>query len=316
MKETGQILKREREQKKITLDQVAMATKIAMKTLVAIEEGDLDNLPQKAFLRGFVRSYARYLKLDEAVVLEKFQEEMGSTNPKVKEDDLSENQDSSTQGAKITEVGEGTALLSKILLLVGGIIIVVGIIMVTNKIREYEKESQVVLPPDLGESAPAAATTTTVQTTTTQLTKTTSPPPAVPPKASPRPTPVETATVNPKPTSTPKPAPTAVASATPSPTAAPKATPKPTPKPTPAKKAVTSPQTVEVQVLDAVTLEVEIDKQPVKRIKAGVDSFHSFKGKSSVKIKISNGGAVEIFHNGKTIEPGTLGEPLTLSFPK
>ncbi len=79
MKITGQILKENRERKNITLSEVSLSTKITIKTLVAIEDGNPDNLPPKTFLRGFVRSYAQYLGLDVEEILRTFQEEMGST---------------------------------------------------------------------------------------------------------------------------------------------------------------------------------------------------------------------------------------------
>ncbi len=79
MKITGQILKENRERKGVTLNEVSLSTKITIKTLVAIEEGDPINLPPKTFLRGFVRSYAIFLGVDTDEILRTFHEEMGST---------------------------------------------------------------------------------------------------------------------------------------------------------------------------------------------------------------------------------------------
>ena len=79
MKITGQILKENRERKGVTLNEVSLSTKITIKTLVAIEEGDPINLPPKTFLRGFVRSYAIFLGVDTEEILRTFAEEMGST---------------------------------------------------------------------------------------------------------------------------------------------------------------------------------------------------------------------------------------------
>jgi cytoskeleton protein RodZ len=79
MKITGQILKENRERKGVTLSEVSLSTKITIKTLVAIEEGDPVNLPPKTFLRGFVRSYAIFLGADAGEILRTFHEEMGST---------------------------------------------------------------------------------------------------------------------------------------------------------------------------------------------------------------------------------------------
>jgi cytoskeletal protein RodZ len=60
----GDGLKREREKKKITLDQVAGATKISVRMLRALEEEKFDQLPGGIFNKGFVRAYARHLGLD------------------------------------------------------------------------------------------------------------------------------------------------------------------------------------------------------------------------------------------------------------
>jgi cytoskeletal protein RodZ len=60
----GDGLKREREKKKITLDQVAVATKISVRMLRALEEEKFDQLPGGIFNKGFVRAYARHLGLD------------------------------------------------------------------------------------------------------------------------------------------------------------------------------------------------------------------------------------------------------------
>jgi cytoskeleton protein RodZ len=61
----GEKLKREREKRKITLDEVALATKIGTRMLRALEEERFDQLPGGVFNKGFVRAYARHLGLDE-----------------------------------------------------------------------------------------------------------------------------------------------------------------------------------------------------------------------------------------------------------
>jgi cytoskeleton protein RodZ len=61
----GETLKREREMRGVTLDEIAGATRIASRFLRAIENEEWDQLPGGVFNRGFVRSIARYLGLDE-----------------------------------------------------------------------------------------------------------------------------------------------------------------------------------------------------------------------------------------------------------
>jgi cytoskeleton protein RodZ len=61
----GPRLKREREQRKITLDEISLSTKIATRFLLAIEEEHFDQLPGGIFNKGFVRAYARSVGVDE-----------------------------------------------------------------------------------------------------------------------------------------------------------------------------------------------------------------------------------------------------------
>ncbi|MEO0335504.1 MAG: helix-turn-helix domain-containing protein, partial [Pseudomonadota bacterium] len=44
MKKTGEILKKEREKQEISLNEISMATKISVRMLKAVEEGNLDDL--------------------------------------------------------------------------------------------------------------------------------------------------------------------------------------------------------------------------------------------------------------------------------
>lgn len=61
----GEHLKREREMRGVSLEEVSSATRISTRFLVAIESGQWDQLPGGAFNRGFIRSTSRYLGLDE-----------------------------------------------------------------------------------------------------------------------------------------------------------------------------------------------------------------------------------------------------------
>lgn len=61
----GETLKRERESRAISLEEISSATKIATRSLRALEEEQFQQLPGGVFNRGFVRAYARYVGLDE-----------------------------------------------------------------------------------------------------------------------------------------------------------------------------------------------------------------------------------------------------------
>ena len=81
MKITGELLKTERLKKNYTVAEVASSLKLSSRIITSIESGAIDELPAKTFIRGFVKSYAQFLKLDADLILRQFLEEMGSTQP-------------------------------------------------------------------------------------------------------------------------------------------------------------------------------------------------------------------------------------------
>ena len=61
-----------RAQRKLTLDDVARVTKIQPRILEKIEAGNLEGLPAEVFVRGFVKSFARCVGLDESEAVERY----------------------------------------------------------------------------------------------------------------------------------------------------------------------------------------------------------------------------------------------------
>src|SRR5439155_2612240 len=70
-----------RSQRKLSIDDVAKITKIQRRVLEKLEAGQLDGLPAEVFVRGFVRSFARCVGLDEAEAIERFGECQGLDKP-------------------------------------------------------------------------------------------------------------------------------------------------------------------------------------------------------------------------------------------
>ena len=66
----GTMLRDAREQLGLSVADVAAQTKFAPRQIEALEADDFKNLPETAFLRGFVRSYAKILNLDAETLLE------------------------------------------------------------------------------------------------------------------------------------------------------------------------------------------------------------------------------------------------------
>ena len=64
MESVGSYIKRERDIRGITLEDISRSTKISIRFLKAIEADDYDSLPAETFLKGFLRSYAQSIGLD------------------------------------------------------------------------------------------------------------------------------------------------------------------------------------------------------------------------------------------------------------
>lgn len=75
MKTIGQIFKSKREEKKLDLTQAERATKIRLKYLEALENGDYKKLPQSAFTRGFIKNYSEFLGLPVSEMLALYRRE-------------------------------------------------------------------------------------------------------------------------------------------------------------------------------------------------------------------------------------------------
>lgn len=60
----GRILRRGREERGLTLEDVEEATRIRARYLEGLEQGDYESLPAAVYVRGFLKTYANYLDLD------------------------------------------------------------------------------------------------------------------------------------------------------------------------------------------------------------------------------------------------------------
>jgi cytoskeletal protein RodZ len=77
MSSFGEQLKRERTLRKISLEEIAKATKISVRYLRALEGNDFSELPGGVFDRGYVRAYAQFVGLDEEATVEAYVAERG-----------------------------------------------------------------------------------------------------------------------------------------------------------------------------------------------------------------------------------------------
>ena len=71
----GERLEKLRENQQVQLKKLASKLKIKQAYLKALETGDYQSLPTKVYVRGFVRSYARYFRVSESKLINLFERE-------------------------------------------------------------------------------------------------------------------------------------------------------------------------------------------------------------------------------------------------
>lgn len=349
MIKTGELLRKAREEKGFSLNEVALSLKISSKILKAIETGDETQLPAKTFLRGFVQSYAAYLRLDVDKVMATFFEEVGTTRPKplLKTAETAKSTEESSSPPESQKNQDHLAPINQksntktVIVTVVGIILVSLILFTKKMIDKYTKEAQVDSPVAVTEPLPETAATPTPTPSPTETeaknmsvseSATPSPSPsAVPPVLSklatpkeitPAPSPAPTVTPATSPSKIPTSTPTPTPSASPSPIASVALTPTPTPSASPSVSPSLSPEksaakSVEliIEALDNVEIEYSSIAGKKSTLKLNSEQVHTFKSKNGLKLNISNGGAVNLILNGRDLGiPGDLGKPINLSY--
>ncbi|MDH3284090.1 MAG: helix-turn-helix domain-containing protein [Acidobacteriota bacterium] len=68
----GEMLRRERELRRVSLREVAEGTKINIRYLEALERNDFGYLPGGAFNKGFIRAYARCIGVDDREMIDAY----------------------------------------------------------------------------------------------------------------------------------------------------------------------------------------------------------------------------------------------------
>jgi cytoskeletal protein RodZ len=72
METVGQYLRRSREAKQMSIEEIARSTRVPMSSVERIESDQFDELPGEVFVRGFLKSYARSLGLSCDDVLARY----------------------------------------------------------------------------------------------------------------------------------------------------------------------------------------------------------------------------------------------------
>lgn len=81
LRQVGERLRQARSEQKLGLEEVAERLRLSPAVVSAIEAGDSEKLPAMTFVRGYIRSYARLLKIEEQSLLSQLAEVSSQVQP-------------------------------------------------------------------------------------------------------------------------------------------------------------------------------------------------------------------------------------------
>jgi cytoskeleton protein RodZ len=282
----GEHLRREREMRGVSLEEISAASKISIRFLQAIENEELSKLPGGIFTRSFVRTYARYVGLDEERVLADCQ----LAGPQKPEVDIRRITASRAQP-------NGAAVRTRIVgLLMAGVLLAGGyaLFRYSRRIMEQQRSAPIVIPP----STPAPGTTPPTNPAPVQ------PSTAAPPESNPALTATSTspaggaATAPRRPQG--RPASPGAKANPPSPSAT---------SETASAVAVPGELVLQVAATERAWVAVDADGKTVLQKVLNPDEVENLKGHDCFDVTVGNAQGVVLTLNGETLKPlGRRGE--------
>ncbi len=146
----GQKLRQAREARNITLQEIADTTKIGTRALQALEWERFDQLPGGIFNKGFVRSYARCVGLDEEETVAAYMEAAKVPPPETDMQTLAVQ----VEAARAARRGPWSPNAASV---VGVVAVIVALILGAVWMRERRKESRELIEAQQRESSAAAS---------------------------------------------------------------------------------------------------------------------------------------------------------------
>jgi cytoskeleton protein RodZ len=292
MSELGQWLREARQAKGLSLEHVEDKTRIRIKFLFALEEGNYDDLPAEIYARGLVRNYALFLGLDPTEAVERYESRDASRR------------DAAPSLFRPLEVALSRTTIGR---LRGRLVLLLLIAAALTAGLWAWRTGRLVWPPPLALFQPRSSAATT-------------------------PSPSHTPTLIPKPTATATEQPTATVELTATPATSPTLTPGAPPGPTSTRTPAATPEQATAQstadltaesptpaTLEpgaGVTLSITITEE--NWVEVTVDSINVFRGllnpgeegswqaQREIILRLGNAGGAEVTVNGEFL--GTLGD--------
>lgn len=105
----GDLLRETREQKKLSLEDVEQGTNIRKLYIKSIEDGDYNKLPGEVFLKGFIKTYGKFLGLNSLELIEQYKKEKNASASEKEVEPTNQVQEQPVSPAQPPKITEKTA---------------------------------------------------------------------------------------------------------------------------------------------------------------------------------------------------------------
>lgn len=141
MTELGELLRKTREEKGFSLNDIQEATKIQRRYLEAIEKGNLDALPGQFYARAFIRRYAEILGLNPEELLNQYANEIPAPVTPIKvEEPSSPSQNNDTKKEFFIPSGKW---ISRVLIVLAVVVVLSVIWLIVSSYQSNRNDSAV-----------------------------------------------------------------------------------------------------------------------------------------------------------------------------
>jgi cytoskeletal protein RodZ len=138
MENPGEYLKRERELRGVSIEDVSGVIRVSIRLLEALEGDDYAVLPHPTYVRGFIRSYCRYLGLDENDAVLRYEVYLRDHPEQDKDRDAAEEEHKPRLSSNVV-VG--------VFLAIGVLAVILSYILLRGGDREMVEPDEIVIPP-------------------------------------------------------------------------------------------------------------------------------------------------------------------------
>jgi cytoskeletal protein RodZ len=291
----GENLRRAREARNMTLQEIAASTKISTRALQALEDERFELLPGGIFNKGFVRSYARAVGLDEEKAVAEYLAAAMVPTPELDMHALS----SQVEAAAPPQSNSGPTARTFVTVLA----VLVGLGLGALWLREQRRESLEQAAQQRAQSAVVSAPAPIVP----------SPPPVVVPSDQAAPATAQQTPTNATPASAPAASSTSSAPSQPAPQPATQPATQPAKPPStaaaPASKSGSAPVEISIVATHRAWISVRSDGKPVETLTLDPDkpevSTRTYSAKERLLLVVGNPAGITVTYNGKPA--GSLG---------